>query len=81
MNKNVALEDLTFEKALEELEQIVRSLESGSAPLEESITTYERGVALKKHCEQKLQAAQLKIDQISVNSNGQIQTVEFKEEK
>lgn len=81
MNKNVALEDLTFEKALEELEQIVRSLESGSAPLEESITTYERGVALKKHCEQKLQAAQLKIDQISVNSNGQIQTEEFKEEK
>ena len=80
MNEKTAIDSLTFENALEELENIVRSLESGSAPLEESISTYERGIALKKHCEQKLQAAQLKIEQITVGTDGQINTQEFKEE-
>ena len=49
-----AIKDLSFEDALTELEGIVRKLESGDAPLEESITLYQRGAKLKAHCEGKL---------------------------
>lgn len=64
------LEPLSFEKALGELEEIVRSLESGKAPLDESIRSYERGIALKKYCEQKLTEARLKIEKISLPEGG-----------
>ena len=62
---------LSFEQALKELEGIVGQLESGQAPLEESITLYERGAALKKHCEQKLEQARLKVEKIVVGPGGQ----------
>lgn len=62
--------DMSFEQALTELEKIVTSLESGQAPLEDSISSYERGIALKKICETKLNEAQEKIEKISINSNG-----------
>lgn len=62
--------DMNFEQALTELEKIVTSLESGQAPLEDSISSYERGIALKKICETKLNEAQEKIEKISINSNG-----------
>jgi exodeoxyribonuclease VII small subunit len=52
--------DLSFEQALAELEAIVRALESGQSPLEQSIEQYERGAALKAHCEAKLAAARLR---------------------
>ena len=68
------LEKLSFEDALSELEGIVGSLESGKAPLEESITAYERGIALKKHCETKLREAQSKIEKISLNDDGSVTT-------
>ncbi len=74
MSEQKALETLSFEQALSELENIVRSLESGEAPLEKSIDAYERGVALKTHCESKLRDAQAKIEKISVSPNGTIQT-------
>lgn len=74
------IETLSFEAALAELETIVKSLETGSAPLEESIGAYERGVALKKHCESKLRDAQSKIEKISVTADGSIKTVPFEEE-
>lgn len=61
---------LSFEKALAELEEIVSKLESGQAPLEESIALYERGAALKAHCAAKLKSAQEKIDKIVVGENG-----------
>jgi exodeoxyribonuclease VII small subunit len=61
---------LSFEQALQELEKIVRHLESGDIPLEESISSYERGVSLKKHCEEKLKNAQLKIEKITLDQNG-----------
>lgn len=61
---------LSFEQALQELEKIVRHLESGDIPLEESISSYERGVSLKKHCEKKLKNAQLKIEKITLDQNG-----------
>ncbi|MEO1242806.1 MAG: exodeoxyribonuclease VII small subunit [Pseudomonadota bacterium] len=66
--------DLTFEKALVELEQIVQKLENGEAELEASIALYERGAALKAHCEAKLKSAQEKIEKIVVGENGKART-------
>lgn len=62
--------DMSFETALSELEQVVKSLESGQIPLEDSITAYERGVALRRHCEQRLKAAQMKVDQLVLGADG-----------
>lgn len=61
---------LTFEKALAELEDIVRKLEEGQVALEDSIALYERGAALKAHCEAKLKSAQERIDKIVVDEGG-----------
>lgn len=71
------IENVSFEKALAELEEIVRALESGKAPLEESIASYERGIALKNHCEKKLQEARLKIEKISLSPDGSPKTEPF----
>lgn len=65
-----AIETMSFETALTELETIVRSLETGQAPLEESISSYERGIALKKHCEEKLRAAREKVEKIMISPEG-----------
>lgn len=62
--------DLTFEQALAELEKIVAELESGQAPLERSIEIYERGAALKAHCEKRLEAARLRVEKIVVGAGG-----------
>ncbi len=72
-----AVETLSFESALSELETIVRDLETGKAALEESIGAYERGVALKTHCEKKLREAQAKIEKITVGADGKIGTAPF----
>ncbi len=61
---------LSFEQALAELEKIVGELESGQAPLEKSIEIYERGAALKAHCEKKLEAARLRVEKIVVGPGG-----------
>jgi exodeoxyribonuclease VII small subunit len=61
---------LTFEQALAELERIVAELESGQAPLERSIEMYERGSALKAHCESRLAAARLRVEKIIVGAQG-----------
>jgi exodeoxyribonuclease VII small subunit len=61
---------LSFEQALAELEQIVARLESGQAPLEDSIRMYERGAALKAHCETRLEAARLRVEKIVVGAAG-----------
>jgi len=61
---------LSFEKALAELEDIVRKLEEGQVALEDSIALYERGAALKAHCEAKLKSAQERIDKIVVDEGG-----------
>ena len=62
---------MTFEAALAELEQIVRTLEQGSAPLDESIALFQRGDRLKRHCETRLKAAQERIEQIALGADGQ----------
>ena len=61
---------LSFEEALAELEGIVRALEAGEGKLDEAIGAYERGAALKKHCERKLAEAKAKVDKISLDANG-----------
>lgn len=68
--------DLSFEDALAQLEAIVQELESGRAPLERSIEIYERGAALKAHCEARLKAAQLRVEKIVVGPDGQARGVE-----
>lgn len=62
--------NLSFEQALAELERIVTQLESGQAPLDESIELYERGARLKAHCEARLEAARLKVEKIVVGRDG-----------
>lgn len=73
-SKKTSIKDLSFEDAMGELETIVRSLETGQAPLEDSITAYERGIALKKHCETKLRDAQTKIEKITAAKDGSLTT-------
>ncbi len=70
-------ESLTFEAALSELEKIVRQLESGGADLNASITSYERGMALKKLCEDKLKEAQTRIEKITLAADGSAKTEAF----
>ena len=65
------IDGLSFEAALAELEGIVRSLEQGQAPLDESIELYQRGDRLKRHCEARLKAAQVRIEKISLGPDGQ----------
>jgi exodeoxyribonuclease VII small subunit len=65
------LSGLTFEKALAELESIVQRLEQGKVDLEESIAIYERGEALKTHCQALLERADARIEKITVGPNGQ----------
>jgi exodeoxyribonuclease VII small subunit len=62
---------LSFEAALKRLEEIVRSLESGEAPLDEAITLYEEGDKLKRQCEARLKDAQMRIEQIQFDRDGQ----------
>lgn len=61
---------LPFEKALAELEAIVTRLESGKVDLEQSIAIYERGEALKKHCEKLLKDAEARIEKITLRPDG-----------
>ena len=71
------IKSLSFEQAIKELETIVERLERGDAPLEESITIYQRGAALKAHCESRLKAAQLKVEKIVLSTSGEANTAPF----
>jgi len=66
--RNVA--EMSFEDALRALEDVVRKLESGEVPLDESITLYERGEQLRKHCQARLDAAQARIEKIVAGPDG-----------
>ncbi|WP_019223453.1 exodeoxyribonuclease VII small subunit [Bartonella rattaustraliani] len=79
MKKEVENEDvaaLSFEEALKQLEAIVENLERGDVPLERSIDIYERGEALKKHCERLLKVAEAKVEKIQFSGEGQPEGVE-----
>ncbi len=63
---------LSFEDAMTELEKIVRNLEEGKTKLDESVAAYERGAALRRHCETKLREAQLIVEKISIADDGSL---------
>jgi exodeoxyribonuclease VII small subunit len=63
---------MSFEDALAELEQIVRRLEGGQVKLDEAILSYERGAHLKRHCEEKLNEAQQRVDRIVIGPDGTV---------
>ncbi|MBM3618011.1 MAG: exodeoxyribonuclease VII small subunit [Alphaproteobacteria bacterium] len=68
---------LSFEVALRELEGIVRRMESGESELEQSITDYARGMALKAHCEAKLTDARMKVEKVVQGEAGSKTTAPF----
>ena len=71
-DKGAEIESLSFEQALGELEDIVRGLESGDIDLDAAIAAYERGAALKAHCESKLRQAQEKVSRIKLDADGKV---------
>lgn len=75
-------EDLSFEEALRELEETVAALENGGVPLEKSLDLLKRGLALSDRCEQVLGEAELTIEQLMINDEGELisQVVEEDEE-
>lgn len=71
-NKPAAeIQAMSFEQAMQALEQIVGQLESGQVDLERSITLYERGALLRQHCEAKLKSAEMRVEQIVQNAAGE----------
>jgi exodeoxyribonuclease VII small subunit len=70
-NKNAdEIEQMPFERAIAELESIVKRLEEGSVPLEESVAIYERGEALKRRCEHLLRQAEARVEKITLDAQG-----------
>lgn len=68
------LSNLSFEDALAQLENIVRELESGRIKLDDAVKAYEKAMALKKLCSDKLAAATLKVEKIELNKDGSLST-------
>ena len=64
------IKKLTFERAIEELELIVKRLEEGKVPLEELVAIYERGEALKARCEELLRQAEARVERITLDASG-----------
>lgn len=67
---------LSFEAALEELEGIVRKLETGETPLDESIELYARGDKLRTQCQARLKAAEARVDKLQLDPDGKLSGVE-----
>lgn len=69
-NSNIDIKKMPFERAIEELESIVKDLEGGKVPLEQSVALYERGEALKKRCEELLRQAEARVEKITLDASG-----------
>jgi exodeoxyribonuclease VII small subunit len=72
MNTDEEIKDLPYERALAELETLIKRLEAGSIDLAESIAAYERGVALAAHCGRLLEATERKVDRLVLGSRGDV---------
>jgi exodeoxyribonuclease VII small subunit len=70
MSNETPVENMSFEQAMAELEQVVTRLERGDVPLQDSIALYERGAALKKRCEDELKRAEEKVAAITLDAEG-----------
>jgi exodeoxyribonuclease VII small subunit len=68
--RHADIKDLSFEQSLKELEAIVGRLERGDVALEESIAIYERGEALRDHCDRLLKQAEAKVEKLTFNADG-----------
>ena len=68
--KHADIKDMSFERALRELESIVTRLEKGDVELEESINIYERGEVLKAHCDRLLRQAEAKVEKLTFAADG-----------
>ncbi len=77
MTPSNPIAELTFETAMSELETIVSKLERGDVTLDESIKLYERGEGLKLHCDTLLRSAEMKIEKIVLDAQGQMQGVQL----
>lgn len=64
------VQEMSFEEAIKELEEVVNRLDSGDVPLDASITLYERGAALKARCEEELKRAEEKVAAITLDGDG-----------
>lgn len=69
--KHADIKDMSYERALKELEAIVARLERGDVELEESITIYERGEALRDHCDRRLKQAEAKVEKLTIGQDGE----------
>ena len=69
-NTQLDVKKLSFERAIEELETIVKRLEDGKVPLEESVAIYERGELLKRRCEELLHQAEARVEKITLDAAG-----------
>ncbi len=70
------IKEMSFEEAMAELEQVVAKLESGQAPLDQSIDLYERGAKLKERCEGRLKDAELRVNKIIAGKDGEAKGTE-----
>ena len=71
-NTQADVKKMPFERAIEELESIVKRLEEGKVPLEESVAIYERGESLKRRCEELLRQAEARVDKITTDASGKV---------
>jgi len=69
-SETAPVHDMSFEQSLKELEGIVSRLEQGNVELERSISIYERGEALRKHCDELLKRAEAKVEKITLDASG-----------
>jgi exodeoxyribonuclease VII small subunit len=75
--ENNDLNELSFEEAINQLEIIVRELESGRTKLDDAVSAYEKAIKLKQLCETKLKAAQLKIEKLEITPSDEVKSSEF----
>ena len=71
-----SIEKMSFEEALAELEEIVNKIDTGQESLAEAVASFEKGVALKKHCEKMLKEAKLKIEKVTITAEDKIEFTE-----
>jgi exodeoxyribonuclease VII small subunit len=71
-----SIEKMSFEEALAELEEIVNKIDTGQESLADAVASFERGVALKKHCEKMLKEAKLKIEKVTITAEDKIEFTE-----
>ncbi len=71
-----SIEKMSFEEALAELEEIVNKIDTGQESLADAVASFERGVALKKHCEKMLKEAKLKIEKVTITAENKIEFTE-----